>query len=415
MTLTQEEPAMRSYRRILGLTLVLATITYAAPSAAQRRNAAPPMVAQNTTLSRGTPDEVGMSAAVLDAGVGLYREAVARGDLVGAVVLVARNGKVVLHEAVGSRNWEAKLPMEKNTMFRMASNTKPVVSTAINILVERGKLQYSDPVRKYIPSFDNYKSGFITIDELLSHTSGLRINTLFLQPYLTKSASNPNGPTLQGEVARFGEVGAAVTPGTSYSYSNPGFNTLGALIEIASGKPLEVFLRDEIYKPLGMVDTYNMEVANKLDGKLDRMGAVYYTQKDGKWVAGWKPGDPPQVPFARASGGLISTAWDYAIFLQTFLNGGSYGVVTLIKPETVKAMTTRHTPPNDANSYGYGWAVSADGIYSHSGSDGTFAWVDPSHNVIGLVFTQTPAGPNPRQKFMELVKLAINDRPPLRM
>lgn len=399
------------------LTLALATIVYAAPVAAQRRNAAPPMVAQRTTLTRGTPDEVGMSPAVLEAGVGLYREAVARGDLVGAVLLVARNGKVVLHEAVGSRNWESKLPMEKNTMFRMASNTKPVISTAVSILAERGKLQYSDPVRQYIPSFDNYKSGFITIDQLLSHTSGFRINTLFVQPYMAKSAEHPDAPSLQLEVARFGAVGATVTPGTSYSYSNPGFNTLGALIEITGGKPLEVFLRDEIYKPLGMVDTYNHEIASKLDGKLDRMGAVYYTQKDGKWVVGWKPGDTAQVPFVRASGGLISTAWDYAIFLQTFLNGGSYGNVTLVKPETVKLMTSRHTPPttNDASGYGYGWGIDADGIYSHGGSDGTYAWVDPSRNIIGLVFTQTPAGPNPRQKFMELVKLAVNERMGLRM
>ena len=374
---------------------------------------APPLAAQNVTLARGTPREVGMSPAVLEAGVGLYREAVARGDLVGAVLLVARNGKVVLHEALGSRDWEARLPMEQNTMFRMASNTKPVISTAIGMLVERGKLQYSDPVRKYIPSFDNYKSGFITIDHLLSHTSGFRINTLFLEPYLQKSAEHPDAPTLQLEVARFGAVGATVSPGTSYSYSNPGFNTLGALIEIASGKALEVFLRDEIYRPLGMVDTYHHEVASKVDGKLARMGAVYYERKDGQWVAGWTPGDAAQVPFVRASGGLISTASDYAIFLQAFLNGGSYGSVRLLTPETVKLMTAVHTPavPGSGEGYGYGWALDGKGIYSHGGSDGTFAWVDPSRNIIGLVFTQTPRGPNPTQKFMDLVRLSVVAQP----
>ena len=374
---------------------------------------APPVGAQNVTLTRGTPEEVGMSPAVLQAGVGLYREAVARGDLVGAVLLVARNGKVVLHEAVGSRHWEANLPMEKNTLFRMASNTKPVIGTAVAILAERGKLRYDDPVRKYIPSFDNYKAGFITVDHLLAHTSGFRINTLFLQPYLTKSSENPSGTTLKAEVARFGEVGALVTPGTSYSYSNPGYNTLGALIEIVGGKPLDAFLRDEIYRPLGMVDTYNHEVDSKMDGKLSRMGAVYYTQKDGKWVAGWKPGDEPQVPFVRASGGLISTAWDYAIFLQTFLNEGAYGNTRLLKPETVKLMTSAHTPRVEGSSagYGYGWQLDGNGIYAHGGSDGTHAWVDPKNNIIGLVFTQTPRGANPRQKFMDLVRLAITDPP----
>ncbi|HEY5491805.1 MAG TPA: serine hydrolase domain-containing protein, partial [Gemmatimonadaceae bacterium] len=343
-------------RSLLRLSCALATFTVVAP-----------LSAQGVTLTPGTPKDVGMSPAVLEAGVGLYREAVERGDLVGAVLLVARDGKVVLHEAVGSRNWEANLPMERNTMFRMASNTKPLISTSVAILAERGKLRYADPVRKYIPSFDNYKSGFITIDQLLSHTSGFRINTLFLEPYMSRSPEHPDAPTLQLEVARYGEVGAAVAPGTTYSYSNPGFNTLGALIEIAGGKPLDVFLRDEIYRPLGMVDSYNHEVAGKLDGKLSRMGAVYYTRKDGKWVAAWKPGDDAQVPFVRASGGLISTAWDYAIFLQTFLNGGSYGNVTLLKPETVKLMTTVHTPPvpGNAGGYGYGWMLDGNGVYSH--------------------------------------------------
>ncbi|MHB8838919.1 MAG: serine hydrolase domain-containing protein [Gemmatimonadaceae bacterium] len=397
--------------RAVAAAAVAMTIAAAAVAAAGAACAAP-LAAQGTTLTRGTPQDAGMSPAVLEAGVGLYREAVARGDLVGAVLLVARNGKVVLHEAVGSRHWELNLPMQRNTMFRMASNTKPVISTAISMLVERGKLRYADPVRKYIPSFDNYRSGFITIDQLLSHTSGLRIGTLFLTPYLEKSPEHPDAPSLQLEVARFGDVGAAVTPGTTYSYSNPGFNTLGALIEIASGAPLDVFLRDEIYRPLGMVDTYHHEVADKLDGKLNRMGAVYYERKDGKWTAGWKPGDPPQVPFVRASGGLISTAWDYAIFLQTFLNGGAYGTVRLLKPETVKQMTTVHTPPAPGGGgYGYGWMLDAHGVYSHGGSDGTFAWVDPGQQVIGLVFTQTPRGANPTSKFMELVRLSINERP----
>src|SRR5690606_37644975 len=211
--------------------------------------------------------------------------------------------------------------------FRMASNTKPVVATGIAMLVEDGKLSFEDPVRKHIPSFDNYKSGFIQVKHLLTHTSGFRINTLFLQPYIARSAQHPNAPSLQLEVARFGEVGAIATPGTSYRYSNPGYNTLGALIEIASGRPLDAYLRETIYRPLGMTDTYHMEVNDKLDGKLQRMGAVYYERTDSAWTAGWKPGDAPQVPFVRASGGLISTAWDYAVFLQTFLNGGTYGSV----------------------------------------------------------------------------------------
>jgi CubicO group peptidase (beta-lactamase class C family) len=347
---------------------------------------------------------------VLNGAVGLYREAVESGELVGAVVLVARNGKVVVHEAIGSRHWQANLPMEKNTMFRMASNTKPVIATAIAMLVERGKLSYDDPVRKFIPAFDNYRAGFITIGHLLSHTSGLRINTLFLEPYTTQgSGRNARGPNLQTEVAKFGAVGAAVPPGGAYSYSNPGYNTLGAIIEIVSGKPLDVFLRDEIYRPLGMSDTYHMEVEDRLDGKLNRMGAVYYRRENGQWTPGWKPGDPPQVPFVRASGGLISTAWDYAVFLQTYLNGGSYGTARILTPESVKTMTTRHTPENGP-AYGYGWALQ-DRSFGHGGSDGTNAWVDPERGIIAMVLTQTPRGRNPLQRFRQLVNLSVEDPP----
>ena len=196
------------------------------------------------------------------------------------------------------------------------------------------------PVRKHIPSFDNYRAGFIQIRHLLNHTSGFRIGTLFLQPYMQPSAEHPDAPNLKLEAARFGEVGAEVLPGTSYSYSNPGYNTLGALVEIASGQSLESFLDDRIYTPLGMDDSYNHELPEKLDGKLDRMGAVYYERRNGEWVPGWEAGDRPQVPFVRASGGMISTAADYAIFCQMFLNGGVYDGARILAEATVERMTS---------------------------------------------------------------------------
>jgi CubicO group peptidase (beta-lactamase class C family) len=385
-------------RLLAGLLLGLEAV--ASPVAAQAERAGP-------TLVPAAPAEAGMSAPLLRAGVEMYRESVDKGDLVGAVLLVARHGKVVLHEAVGMRDAERSLPMERNTMFRMASNTKPVIATAIALLVERNRLRYTDNVRAYIPTFDNWRAGFISIHHLLTHTSGFRIGTLFLEPYLKPSKEHPDAPTLRLEAARIGEVGAAVPPGTSYSYSNPGYNTLGALIEIASGRPLEVFLREDLYAPLGMVDSYHHEVAEKLDGKLARMGAVYYERKAGRWSAGWRPGDPPQVPFVRASGGMISTAWDYAIFLQMLLNGGEYGGARILKPETVKTMTSPQFPTGPGTAYGYGWSVADDGTWSHGGSDGTFAWVDPARDLIGIVLTQTPRGRNPRDRFIELVKLAV--------
>jgi CubicO group peptidase (beta-lactamase class C family) len=372
--------------------------------------------AQDVTLSTGAPADVGMSQAILDAGVQLYRDAVDQGDLVGAVLLVAKDAKVVLHEAVGWRNKGKNLPMQENTMFRMASNTKPTIATSIGILVEEGKLDYDAPVRTYIPSFDNYRAGFIQVRHLLNHTSGLRINTLFLEPYMEPSTQHPDAPSLKLEAARFGDVGSEVLPGTSYSYSNPGYNTLGALIEIASGQSLESFLDQRVYAPLGMEDSYNHELPEKLDGKLDRMGAVYYERDpSGQWQPGWEPGDLPQVPFVRASGGMISTARDYARFCQMFLNGGVYGGARILEERTVRRMTSdtylaggEHEPGRGVRvGYGFGWAVDEGGTFSHTGSDGTAAWVDPNENLIVLVFTQTPRGANPRQKFLELVRSAI--------
>jgi CubicO group peptidase (beta-lactamase class C family) len=379
--------------------------------------AAPTLSAQDVTLTSGRPEDVGMSATILQGGVQLFKDAVDKGDLVGAVLLVAKDGKVVLHEAVGWRHKGRNLPMERSTMFRMASNTKPTIATAISILVQERKLSYDDPVRKHIPSFDNYRGGFIQIRHLLNHTSGLRIPTLFLEPYLEPTSEHPDAPTLQLEVARFGPIGADVLPGTSYSYSNPGFNTLGALVEIASGQSLESFLDQRIYTPLGMNDSYNHEVASKLDGKLSRMGAVYY-QRDttsGEWIPGWQAGDPPQVPFVRASGGMISTAMDYAIFCQMFLNGGIYGGKRILEEATVKRMTSDSYLSGGALDpergvrvgYGMGWSVDRDGTFSHGGSDGTAAWVDPSQHLIVLVFTQTPRGRNHAGKFLELVRASI--------
>ncbi|WP_419161489.1 serine hydrolase domain-containing protein [Candidatus Palauibacter sp.] len=367
---------------------------------------APTVAAQEAkTLSYGEPEDVGMSRAVLEGALGLYHEAVERGDLVGAVVLIARKGRIVLHEAVGMRDKERGLPMERNTLFRMASNTKPLVATAIAQLAEEGELSYDDLVREYMPEWDNYRAGFITIGHLLSHSSGLRIPTLFLQPL-------GDDPTLQSESARFGAIGAEVTPGESYAYNNPGYNTLGALVEIASGQLLEDRLMAKVYGPLGMEDSYNHRAEHPVGGKLDRMGAVYYQRgPDGDWAPGGTPGGPVAFPFARASGGMISTTWDYAVFSQMFLNGGVYDGSRILDPESVEMMTSPKIhiagEGEDASYYAYGWRL-ADGTFGHGGSDGTNAWLDPEREIIGLVFTQTPRGDNPLERFRELVNLSID-------
>lgn len=345
--------------------------------------------------------------AQLASAVEVYRGAVARDELRGAVLYVAQRGQVVLHEAVGYKHHAYRLPMERDTLFRMASNTKPVVAAAVLMLVEEGKLSLSDPVAKYLPSFDNDKSRNVTVEQLLTHTSGLRIGPI-MYPF-----EDGEDPTLLAAVARFGAEGPAEAPG-EYSYNNAGYNTLGAIIESVSGQELESFLKSQIYDPLGMSDTLNHEDP----AKLFRMATVYRGRRAGGrggpvvFTQGFTPGDPPDFPIIRASGGMISTTADYARFLEMYRRGGEYGGRRLLREATVRAAVTPRVRSGDQTSYGYGWMIRTDGSYYHTGSDGTMAWVDPAREIIGMVFTQSPGGVNPTDQFRELVTRALERQTP---
>lgn len=374
------------------------------------------LIAQDVILSYSTATEEGMDQTILDAGVNMVQTAIEQDKLRSAVLLVAVNGKIVLHEALGWKDVEKQIPLKNDAMFRMASNTKPVVATGISILKEEKELEYSDYVRKHLSSFDNYRSGSIKIHHLLTHTSGFRIKPIFYKPLIQKSKEHPDAPNLRLEVDRFGETGAEVEVGTSYSYSNAGFNTLGAMTETLSGKDLDVFLTEKVYKPLGMSDTYHHETKEVLGKKLDRMSTVYY-RENGEWTVGWKPGNDPQYPFVRASGGMISTAYDYAIFCQMFLNGGIYNGKRILSEESVKQMTSSQTKNIYTEEerekrdyyYGYGWRVMRNGTFSHGGSDGTVAMVDPDHKLIVLFFTQSPGESNAyANRFFQLVQASVN-------
>lgn len=361
-------------------------------------------------LEEGRPADVGMSAEMLRQGVGLFEKAVDDDDLRGAVLLVARQGKIVLHEALGWRDKEKRLPMEKGTLFHVASNTKPVVAAAVLMLTKDGRLELDAEVRRYLPAFDNDKSRAIQLRHLLTHTSGLRIPTIFLNPLVQKSAEQPDAPSLRIEADRFAAIGLVEPPGKTYSYNNPGYNILGALIEVVSQQPLETFLATRLYGPLGMLDTFHQD-RPEMAGRR----ACVYTKTEGAWKVTYRPGDPPRYPFVRASGGMITTAADYAKFLQLFVNAGRWEGRPLLKPETVRMATAAQTrslySPEEQKQrtsfYGFGWNVSPDGVYSHGGSDGTYAWVDPANQILGIVFTQSPGGRNPRSEFMERVRQSL--------
>ena len=172
-------------------------------------------------IAVGRAVDVGLSQEKLDVALAEYRRAVDTDEIRGAVLLVARGGTVVLHEPLGWSNKARRQPMRTDTLFRMASNTKAAIAVGVLQLVETGKLALDDPIGKHLPAFDNIKCRKMTVRQLLSHTSGLRIKSLFLSPLRKRSRQYPRAPNLQLEVDRFGAVGPAVEPGTSYSYNNP--------------------------------------------------------------------------------------------------------------------------------------------------------------------------------------------------
>ena len=366
---------------------------------------------EDDTLSYGRACEVGVDDVKLRAAAQSIADAVQQDQLHGAVVLVARNRKIVLHQAYGWRDQQKTQPMQPDTLFRMASNSKALTAAGLLLLVDRGEVQLDDRIGTYFPTFAGPRSSRITVRHLLTHTSGWRIPTLFLKPLLKRSREHPQAPDLLLEVARFGHVEPEQQPGTTWHYNNAGYNTIAGLIQLKTGS-YQTHLQRHLYDPLGMRDSSNHES----DADHSRMSAIFRKKPDGGWGVGWQPGDAPDYPFARGSGGMISTALDYAIFCQMLLNNGTYGKRRILSSHLVQESTrsqAAHIPA--AREYGLGWAVApASDIFSHSGSDGTWAWIDRSQQLIGLVFTQTQRVSDHRERFRALVNQACSSPNPER-
>lgn len=341
----------------------------------------------------------------LRAAVARFAETVKQGDVLGAVLMVTQGDRVLVHEALGHRDVARAEPMQEDTLFRMASNTKAVTAAAILALVEDGEVELDGPVARWFPTFEGGRGSDVTIRQLLTHSSGLRIPTLFVYPLTSKSDAHPNAPDLVTECARFGAIGPSRAPGATYSYSNPGYNLLAGVVELASGRPFADFCRARFYEPLGMKDTCHHEtVADN-----DRMSVVVQAQGEGRWRVRWRPHGAPTVPFVRGSGGMISTAADFERFARLFVEAGARGGRPLLAPATVAAATRDQLPHIEDARYGFGWRI-IDGGFSHSGSDGTYAWCSPDRRLVGLVFTQTQSSKTltaARERFRADVLAAI--------
>ena len=317
--------------------------------------------------------------------------------LAGAVALVADKDKVLTVEAVGWADIANKKPMKIDSLFWIASQSKPITSAALMILVDEGKVKLDDPVEKYLPEFKELRvaagkdkggelkvpSHPITVREILSHTSGMPFKSDKENPTL-------DALTLKEGVASYAKTPLMSEPGTKYAYSNAGINTGGRIIEVVSGMSYEDFLDKRLLGPLGMKDTTfwpNEE-------QLTRLAKSYKPGKDKNGLEELTIGqlkyplnDRKRQPMP--AGGLFSTASDVAKFCQMMLNGGKVNGKQLLSEDAVKQLTTKQTGDLVKTEYGLGF--STGGSFGHGGAMATNMSVDPKRGLI-LVWMVQHAG-----------------------
>ena len=352
-----------------------------------------------------TPEAAGVAPEALDGLVELVRDWVEEGDVVGAEILLVKERRILLHETLGWRDKEEGLPMERNSIFRIRSMTKPFTATGIFILLEEGRLSLDDRVSDYLPSWQAEASREITIRQLLSHTAG------FVQGGFVRSFSSYG--SLREAVDDAGEAGPQNPVGERYEYSDVDSATLGALIEAITGMPVERFIETRILEPLGLSDThtgYTPDVP-----WAPRMNPTYARQgSGGPWIQYWHPSQPQDFPFFRASGGIYTTALDYARWLTVFLDMGEFEGGRLLTEETIReAIHPAATP-----GYGLHWEIfsaSPEGAglpaFGHGGSDGTLALALPYEggDLLAMVFTQSRGGGVIRQFIPGVKALASGE------
>jgi CubicO group peptidase (beta-lactamase class C family) len=437
----------------LALSLALALPSVGFGQAAARSAVVKSRTPAANGLPRTQPEAVGLSSERLKRIRAVVQQSVEQGRIAGAVTLVMRRGKIAHLEAVGMSDREARQPMREDAIFRIASMTKAVTSVAAMILVEDGKLLLNDPVSKFIPEFkgaqvavpsEDKKSytlapakSEITIRHLLTHTSGLTYRFSAIEPWarVYQDAGVVDGlieaeGAMIDNVRRLAKLPLVHQPGEKYSY---GLNTdvLGAVVEVVSGMTLDEFFRARIFAPLKMTDTHFTLPAEKLP----RLAEVYQQQadtsikamRDSRVTTGYlhySATYPLQRPrnFFSGGAGLVSTASDYARFLQMLLNGGELEGARVLGRKTVELMTVNHVGDLfGAQGFGLGFSVVRDvGRGSEPSSVGTYGWggffytnfiVDPKEQMIAIFMSQLyPANDvKLHERFRSLAYQAIVD------
>ena len=339
----------------------------------------------------------GVSPEALDKLNQLVQSLVDDDEIVGAELLVIKSGKSILHEAYGMNDRESERPMETGSVFCVRSMTKPLIGTAILMLVDDKLIKLSDPIAKYIPSFDVEGSRDITVEHLITHTSGLPMSLLIGQDLAS----------LEG-IRGVAELGAGHSlefePGSGFNYSDQGTDTLTALIEVASGMPAAEFVRTRVLDPLGMHESAC--VLTEDHPLLPRACSLYIGSRN-NWSRFWTPGEESLFPFFLGSQGLYSTLEDYARFTEFWSRKGRGPDGRLLGARFVKkALNPGPHPMNSPSGLpglvsNYGMLMqlwteksATDEVgevvaFGHTGSDGTHAWVFPDQKAMVFYFTQS--------------------------
>ncbi len=401
---------------------------------------------QATSVS---PASVGLSAERLERMHAAMKGFVDRKEVSGVVTLVAREGKTVDLFAVGQADIEKNVPMKTDAIFRIASMSKPITSVAIMMLFEENKLFLTDPVSKFIPAFKSAQviedgkpvpaRRAITIRDLLTHRSGITYG--FLNGGAVGNAYRASGVTdgltvtgmtLEEGINKLAAQPLMSQPGAAFNYSLS-TDVLGRVVEVASGQPFNVFLRERIFTPLKMNDTDFIVPA----AKWSRFVNVYSPDGNGGIRAMKDPesfGNTNMSPFAyykdgktyfSGGAGLTSTAADYARFANMLLNGGTLDGVRLLSPKTIELMLTNHSVDvphplpivGPGKEWGLGFQVVTDlaatqtlgsvGMYGWSGIYGSYFWVDPKEKLVAVLMIQKYPGPTVGATFLPMVYQAI--------
>jgi len=380
------------------------------------------------SLPTAKPEEVGLSSERLNKITAALKADVDKGVIPGAILLVARHGKIAMFEAVGVRDPATKAPMTKDGIFRIYSMSKPITSVAVMTLFEDGRLTINEPVSKYIPKLGGLKVGVekpdpsggkptielvpsqrdMTIQDLLRHTSGLTYgffgNTLVKKMYVESKVWN-DYPSNAELIDRLAKLPLANQPGTTWDYSHS-TDVLGRLVEVITDKSLYEFEKARILDPLGMKDT-SFYVTDK--SKQDRIVEPFANDRNFGIEADF---NDPRVSqkWESGGGGMVSTAMDYARFAQMLLNGGTLNGKRILGPKTVAYMTSDHVGasiapgplylPGAGFGFGLGFAVRKDagvsplagsvGEFNWGGAGGTYFWVDPKEDMFVVFMMQSP-------------------------